>query len=852
MDGNAKSATNHIIKGDNWAARLVGQSREMVALCDEQSILYINGAGASLIGYAQEDAKPLQAYVHPDYEEVVEALVAEPDDDIGWMPAKFGGKDGQPTLNVDLSITPMVIGGVTVALVQARDITKRMKAAETLRDREARLRGVMDTVSDAIITINENGEIAAVNRATETIFGYTQTEMVGQNVSMLMVSPIRDAHDTFMRQYRESGRKKVLDLRGREEQGLRKDGSVFPIEISIAELSLGGQRLFTGLVRDITKEVATRESLRKARDELELRVQERTRELTQEVTDRRRAEEELRLAGLVIDNLTEGVAITDPDFIVRSVNAAYSRITGYEADDVIGRKPPSDDILKGQPDLFDRMWADIHRTGRWEGEFWNARRNGDRYAERLSVSAITDECGEVTQYALVSGDITKRKEDEERIRYQANYDSLTGLPNRALFHDRLNQDLAHMARSKRNLALMFIDLDGFKLVNDTLGHDVGDDLLKEASRRLSDCVRNGDTVARLGGDEFTVIMPNLEDPRNAPIVAQRALDSLAKAFTLKGHEVFVSGSIGITIFPDDAETSSELIKNADAAMYRAKEQGKANYQFFTADMNAEVKERLVLKNNLNKALERDEFELYYQPKLNLETGRIQSAEALMRWQNDELGLVSPARFIPILEETGMVVEVGAWAIVTACQQHQAWRDLGLPPVRIAVNLSARQLREAGFVDRVKSILAETKTDPSGLEIEITESMLMSDAEKAVKTLGQLSDMGLKIAMDDFGTGYSSLSYLKKFPIDTIKIDRSFVSDIATNPDDAEIIRTIITMGRTLNRGIVAEGVETEDQLDILREYDCDEIQGYFFSPPLPSPKATRFLQEQFGVLGGEA
>ncbi len=440
-------------------------------------------------------------------------------------------------------------------------------------------------------------------------------------------------------------------------------------------------------------------------------------------------------------------------------------------------------------------------------------------------------------------DVTERKEAEERIHFQTNYDTLTGLPNRSLFQDRLNLALPSMSRTDRKLALMFIGLDGFKLVNDTLGHDIGDLLLKEAAKRLGTCVRQGDTVARLGGDEFTIIMPNLADPRHAPLVSQRVLDALAEPFHLNGNETFVSASIGITIFPDDASEAKELLRNADAAMYRAKEQGKANFHFFTADLNAVVQERMVLKNGLGKALENGEFSLHYQPKLEIESGRITGVEALMRWNSPELGMVSPVKFIPVMEETGQVVEMGEWAIRTACLQHQEWRQAGLPQIRIAVNLSPRQLRDASFVPIVENVLREAGVEPAGLELEITESLLMSDSGGALKALGELHEMGIHMAMDDFGTGYSSLSYLKRFPIDTIKIDRTFIADIATNPDDAEIIRTIISMGHTLNRKVIAEGVENDQQLSLLREYQCDEIQGYFFSRPLPAGMITKFIKK---------
>ncbi|MDH3335703.1 MAG: EAL domain-containing protein, partial [Rhodospirillaceae bacterium] len=433
--------------------------------------------------------------------------------------------------------------------------------------------------------------------------------------------------------------------------------------------------------------------------------------------------------------------------------------------------------------------------------------------------------------------------DEERILYQANYDTLTGLPNRSLFIDRLNQSLPAMERSNKKLALLFIDLDGFKVVNDTLGHDIGDELLQQAAERLGHCVRTGDTVARLGGDEFTITMPNLEDLRNAPIVAQRSLDALSKPFHIGGHETFVSASIGITIFPDDATTSQELLKNADAAMYKAKDEGKANYQYFTADMNLQVKERMVLKNGLIKALENDELSLLYQPKLDMKTNKITAVEALMRWDNPDLGSITPFVFIPILEESGLVVEVGEWAIKKACEQHNKWVNNGLPPMKMAVNLSARQLREKTFVPIVERALKSYKLDVKYFEVEITESMLMSDAPNIVAALRKLHEMGIHVSMDDFGTGYSSLSYLKRFPIDTIKIDRSFVSDIATSQDDAEIIRTIINMGKTLNRNVIAEGVETIEQFNMLKEYECDEIQGYYISRPLSGDNFVSFYSE---------
>lgn len=577
--------------------------------------------------------------------------------------------------------------------------------------------------------------------------------------------------------------------------------------------------------------------------DLEHKLDATIAELNQAEVLHKDTEWRLRLLLEVVRNLPMGVVVMDADFEVTSVNEAYCRMSGLPEDQLLGNRPPFETFLKDDLNLYNQIWAKLKVEQNWDGELWGEK-GGEKIALHIAITTIVDEAGTPSRYAAIIRDITERKQDEERILRQATFDGLTGLPNRALFLDRLGQSLKAVSRAEKKLGLMFIDLDGFKLVNDTHGHDMGDGLLREAATRISQSVRDGDTVARLGGDEFTVIMPNLSDAKDATVVAQRILDALASPFDLDGAESFVSGSIGITVFPDDAETANDLLKNADAAMYRAKDMGKANYQFYTADLNALVAERLKIKNGLVMALERDEFQLFYQPKLTLGSQKIESVEALMRWENPELGSVSPVDFIPVLEETGMVVEVGEWAIREACLQHRRWMDAGLAPVRVAVNLSARQLREISFVSVLRRLLDETAVGPEGIEIEITESMIMSDKDAAITALTELHELGVCVAMDDFGTGYSSLSYLRQFPIDTIKIDRSFVSDITSNSDDAEIIRTIINMGRTLNKKIVAEGVETEEQLALLAEYNCDQVQGYLISRPVPGEDLTDMLREK--------
>lgn len=548
------------------------------------------------------------------------------------------------------------------------------------------------------------------------------------------------------------------------------------------------------------------------------------------------------LSARAFETASEGIMVLDADLRILAINPAYSEITGIAADAAMGHKPSILTDCDGDIAAAGQMFENARATGRAKGECWARRKDGERYAARVGISAIADELGHVTQYVVVLSDITASKLDEERIRRQASHDSLTGLPNRALFLDRLNQSVANARRTGQMVGLMFIDLDGFKLVNDTLGHDMGDLLLQEAGMRLAQCVRSGDTVARLGGDEFTVTMPNLSEYPNAPLIAGRILEALRKPFDLAGKEAFVSASIGITIFPDDAADAATMLKNADAAMYRAKEHGKGNFQFFTNDMNAAIEERLAIKNGLSKAFDRDELMLHFQPKLDLKTRAITGVEALLRWQAADLGTVPPAKFIPVMEESGLMNHVGEWAIDAACRQVRAWKDARQPAPRIAINLSVRQLRGAGFVELVEQALDRAGIAAADIEFEITEGMVMKDSEHAVDILRRLTDMGVHLAMDDFGTGTSSLSVLKRFPVQSIKIDRTFISDIATDQDSLELIRTIISMGHSLRRRIIAEGVETREQLEILESLGCDEIQGFVLAPAMPAAELGAFLR----------
>ena len=673
-------------------------------------------------------------------------------------------------------------------------------------------RSLFDNAVEGMYRTSPDGRYLAANDALARIYGYASAEVLMSELTdiagALYVTP-RD-RDRFRAAL--EGTNAVHDFVARV---YRKDGSQIWINENARSVRAedGTLRWYEGFVQDIT--------------------------------ERAKADERLRLAASVFDTAAEAIMVLNDEFCVTAVNPAYSAITGYTGWDVIGGLPPF--LEWGQPDSeyprigMAALRRGIEINGRWSGEQWNRRKSGERYAEHLSVVPIPGGNGQAGRYLVVFSDVTQRKLDEERIRYQASYDQLTGLPNRALFMDLLAKSLAQAEREGEMVGLMFVDLDGFKMVNDTMGHDMGDLLLQEVAVRLKRCMRSSDTVARLGGDEFTVLMPQMRDFRNAPRVAERITETLRAPFALDGKEAFISASIGITTFPNDAIDAATLLKNADAAMYRAKEQGKQHFQFFTAEMNAEIEERLILINGLNMALERDEFVLHYQPKVDLENGRLTGTEALLRWRHPELGIVSSAKFIPIMEESGLIGSVSEWVIETACRQHRLWRDEGLD-IKVAVNLSVRQLRQPGLARTVAELLDRAGIEPSGLELEITESMLMKDTENAVRTLRELADMGVSLAMDDFGTGYSSLSYLKRFPLHTIKIDRSFINNIATDPDDYEIIRTIITMGHSLRRRVVAEGVETRQQLSILRELGCDEIQGYVLSPAIPADELVKLVR----------
>jgi len=562
-----------------------------------------------------------------------------------------------------------------------------------------------------------------------------------------------------------------------------------------------------------------------------------------DVSERRKSEENLRLAAKVFESSTNGILITDTAGHILSINAAFTRITGYTLAEIQGETPR---ILKsGRHDnaFYHKLWSSLLADGHWQGEIWNKRKNGEVYPEWMSIGNVLNDKGETTHFVGTFTDISQRKAADERINYLSHHDALTGLPNRTLLHDRIAQILAVCQHLHCKAALLLIDLDRFKNINESLNHDFGDHLLQLVAERLGECIRTFDTLARSGGDEFVVLMGEVHQLGEISAMAKKILAAMNQPFQIEAQEIIITCSVGISVFPDDGDNTQALLKNADVAMYRAKEQGRNNCQFYTQDMNVRTFETLVLENSLRHALARQQFRLYYQPQVDIASGAIIGVEALIRLQHPDLGMVSPANFIPIAEETGLIVPIGEWVIQEACRQAKAWHDLGHSGLCVAVNLSARQFRQQELVRTVEQALAASGLPPGKLELELTESILMHDTEEILATLHQFKRMGLQLSIDDFGTGFSSLSYLKRFDVDKLKIDQSFVRDITNDPNDLSIVKAVIALGHSLNLKIIAEGVETSEQLALLRDNGCDEIQGYYFSRPRPADEIPQLLQE---------
>lgn len=563
-----------------------------------------------------------------------------------------------------------------------------------------------------------------------------------------------------------------------------------------------------------------------------------------DITERLQAEQDLLLAASVFENSHEGIMIisAEAEPRIERVNQAFCDITGYDRSEVIGQNPRM--LQSGRQDglFYRRMWDKLLKQGNWSGEIWSRRKNGEIFPEFLSISTLKDDADHPTHYVAIFRDISEIKSAQEKLEEMANHDPLTGLPNRRLLHELLEHAIRRANRERSKIATLFIDLDRFKIVNDTLGHQVGDQLLAQVSERISDAIRDSDVLARLGGDEFVAIMDSLGDPADAAAVARKIIDRVSQAFFVLGHEIYLGASIGISFYPEDGREAADLIKAADIAMYQVKHTERNSFCFYSDTLQADRQERFMLENELRHALERGQLELYYQPQIRLSTQRIVGAEALVRWRHPEHGLISPDRFIPMAEETGLILAIGEWVLREAARQAKIWATKGYGLEWVAVNVSGVQILRSQFSDTLLGVLVESECDPGLLELEITESTVMHNIEHVAGIIAGLKNLGVRLAIDDFGTGYSSLSHLKRLALDKLKIDKSFVNGLPKDMHDAAISRAIVALGHSLEMTLIAEGVENEDQVRFLHDIGCEEVQGYHFGRPMPAQEFERLLK----------
>ncbi|WP_333876278.1 bifunctional diguanylate cyclase/phosphodiesterase [Methylobacter sp.] len=703
---------------------------------------------------------------------------------------------------VILSVTGMTLATYFVA---------RRRVEQTLTVSEGYQRAIFNATPDAMLISDAHGIITQVNRQAELMLGYKLGELVGQSIEVLVPESFRSKHPELHAKYVGAPVARPLGA-GRTVQARRKDGSHFDVDISVSPIKTEQGLLFASALRDVTL--------------------------------RKQADAHLRVAAIAFES-NEPMVITDADNFILQVNRAFTKSTGYTKEEAVGRKI---NLLKsgrhGEA-FYAAMWETIKRTGTWQGEVWDRRKNGEIYPKWLIISVVKGDDGAVTHYVGTHIDITERKAAEEQIKQLAFYDPLTRLPNRRLLQERLKHGIDVERRDGKQLALLMLDLDRFKSVNDSLGHMAGDELLQQVAVRITTRLRDVDMVARLGGDEFIVLLEDIAHPEDAARVAENIISDLSKPFGVEqGEDIQIGVSIGISLYPQHGENPELLMDHADAALYQAKDAGRGCFAYFSEDLTIAARERIALESRLRKAIEQQDLRVFYQPQVDIASGRIIGAEALVRWLDPVEGLIPPVRFIPIAEETGLILVIGEWVLRETCRQGRQWLDAGLPPLTLAVNVSPQQFRRSDICGLVATVLKNTGFPSNQLELEITESGLMENQGNAPEILNCLRAQGIRLAIDDFGTGYSSLACLKHFPLDLLKIDKSFIDDIPHLQDDMEIASTIIAMGHILGFKVLAEGVETIEQLAFLQEKGCDMYQGYIKSRPIPAEEFVELLRNQ--------
>ena len=732
--------------------------------------------------------------------------------------------DIQPTTHEEngygmlLLVTVILLGILASVLLWNRRLQRELQAhheaEQALQESEVRFRRLFEK-TDAISVqgYDRNRRVIYWNPASEVLYDYASDNAIGRQLEDLIIPrEMREQVIASIDAWMDDG----AEIPSSELTLRRADGS--PVQVFSSHVTFRNQD-----------------------NEPELYC------IDIDLSKLKQAEEQIRTLSQAVEQSPVSVMITDTDGNIEYVNSTFERNTGYKSSEVMGKNPR---ILKSgstSDDIYRELWQSISSGKAWQGELQNRQKNGEIYWEHANIAPVLDESGAICHYLAVNEDITIRKQQEKHILHQAHFDMVTNLPNRFLALDRLSQLLNEAGRSEELVAILFIDLDDFKKINDSMGHEVGDKVLMEAADRLRSVVRSGDTVGRLGGDEFIVLLSDLDDAIDARPVAENLLNRFRTPFIIDERELIITASVGIALYPDDGNSPSELLRNADSAMYHSKQQGRNTYSYFTEKMNRDVSRRLALEEQMHSALGRSEFRVLYQTQVDVSNRHIIGVEALLRWHNAELGDVSPEEFIPIAEQTGLIVPIGQFVLTEALGMAAKWQqqdEKKEEPFTIAVNLSPRQFRDPGLVSFIEGVLHQSGVLGESLELEITEGVLMSGHAYIDKALNAINDLGVTIAMDDFGTGYSSLSYLRNYPFDTLKIDRSFVCDITEDEADRELINASIAMAHGLGLKVVAEGVETEEQLAHLKEKGCDYAQGYLFSRPVS-------LKEIMELLGGQ-